>query len=218
MRNVLFLLFVSCMAISSFASASTGSTVQAKTRIENAMVESLAIINNPQLSQASKRAQLWPIVTAYFDFELIAELTLGKFSASSSSPLGSYSNRRFATEQQILFTDLFKEHLGNIYLDKLSDDTNLEVSITQARALKPVKQMPRARVNTLINAKTAIDYSLRLSNTQWLVYDIRVEGRSLVASFRKEYNDLLLKQTPDELLTILSEKNIAHDKERKSQQ
>jgi phospholipid transport system substrate-binding protein len=218
MRNFQFLLFASCMAISSFLSANTGSTTQAKTRIENAMVESLAIINNPQLSQASKREQLWPIVTAYFDFELIAELTLGKFSVSSNSPLGSYSNRRFAAEQQKRFTELFKEHLGNIYLDKLSDDTNLKISITQVRALKPVKQMQRARVNTLINDKTAIDYSLRLSNTQWLVYDIRVEGRSLVASFRKEYNDLLLKQTPDELLIILSEKNITHDKERKLQQ
>ncbi len=104
MRHFIFLLLASCMMFSTSVTASTGTVAQAKTQVESAMVESLAIINNQQLSQASKREQLWPIVTAYFDFDLIAELTLGKFSATSSSPLGSYSNRRFATEQQKLFT------------------------------------------------------------------------------------------------------------------
>ncbi len=207
MKKLLFLILTSTMMMSLLFPVSANNISGADTLIKDAMAESLAIINNTEITSTKKREQLWPVVTASFDFDLIAELTLGKFSATSKSRLNGYSDRRFSAEQQQTFSALFKKHLGNLYLDKLTDDIqDLEVDIIPARAMKPQKGMLRARVNTIINNKTAIDYSLRLRNNQWQVYDVRVEGRSLVASFRKEYNALLLKQTPAELISILKKK------------
>jgi len=183
---------------------------QATALIDGAMQKSLTIINDPSLTTEVKRKRLWPIVTTYFDFTLISELTLGKFAADSTRPLGDYSDRRFTDSQQEQFTDAFTIHLGNLYLDRLNDASKFTVSLTSSSAMRPINTMQRARVNSLINNKTAIDYSLRLKNNEWRIYDIKVEGRSLINSFRKEYSALLLKKTPDELLTLLNEKNLAH--------
>lgn len=207
MKKLLFLILTSVMLVSFFTPARANSISGAETLIKDAMAKSLAIINNQAMTPVKKRERLWPVVSASFDFDLIAELTLGKFSANSKSQLNSYSDRRFTQQQQQTFSALFKDHLGNLYLDKLTDDIqDLKVDINPARAMKPQKGMQRARINTIINDKTSIDYSLRLRNNEWQVYDVRVEGRSLVASFRKEYNALLLKQTPEELISILKKK------------
>jgi len=204
------LCITSLLLLSATVNANSNNINQATVLIDNAMKESLSIINDPQLTTPIKREKLWPIVTSYFDFTLISELTLGKFSSTSKSALGDYSDRRFTVKQQAAFTDAFTIHLGNLYLDRLNNDSQFSVSLTQTSAMKPIRKMQRARVNSLINNKTAIDYSLRFKNDEWRIYDVKVEGRSLVNSFRKEYSALLLKNSPDELLTLLNDKNLAH--------
>ena len=210
MKKLMTLCISTLLLLATTVNANTNNINQATALINNAMQESLTIINDPALTAQIKREKLWPIVTNYFDFTLISELTLGKFSADSTSPLGDYSDRRFNTKQQAAFTDAFTIHLGNLYLDRLNDDSQFSVLLTQSSAMKPIRKMQRARVNSLINNKTAIDYSLRLKNNEWRIYDVKVEGRSLISSFRKEYAALLLKNTPDELLTLLNDKNLAH--------
>lgn len=202
--------FLTALIFTATVQANVNNINQATALIDNAMQESLIIINDPELSPAIKREKLWPVVTHYFDFILISELTLGKFSADATSPLGDYSDRRFTQKQQAEFTDAFTIHLGNLYLDRLNNDSKFSVKLTRSSAMKPIKKMQRARVNSLINDKTAIDYSLRLKSNEWRIYDVKVEGRSLISSFRKEYNALLLKNTPDELLTLLMDKNRLH--------
>ncbi|PKH04869.1 phospholipid-binding protein MlaC [Moritella sp. Urea-trap-13] len=210
MKKIITLCISTILLLTTAVNANANNVNQATALIDNAMQESLSIINDPALTTAIKREKLWPIVTSHFDFTLISELTLGKFSAGATSPLGDYSDRRFTTEQQVEFTDAFTIHLGNLYLDRLNNDSKFSVLLTKSSAMKPIRQMQRARVNSLINKKTAIDYSLRLKNDGWRIYDVKVEGRSLISSFRKEYSALLLKNTPDELLALLNEKNLAH--------
>ncbi|QFI38684.1 ABC transporter substrate-binding protein [Moritella marina ATCC 15381] len=210
MNKIMTLCVSTVLLVTTAVSAHANNVNQATALIDHAMTESLDIINDPVLTTEVKREKLWPIVTSYFDFDLISELTLGKFSAGSTSPLGDYSDRRFTSEQQAEFTDAFTIHLGNLYLDRLNNDSKFSVLLTKSSAMKPIRQMQRARVNSLINKKTAIDYSLRFKDDEWRIYDVKVEGRSLISSFRKEYSALLLKKTPDELLALLNEKNLAH--------
>lgn len=210
MKRIIVLSISTLLLFTSTVRAHVEDISQATALIDGAMQKSLTIINDPSLTTEVKRKKLWPILTTYFDFTLISELTLGKFAADSTRPLGDYSDRRFTESQQEQFTDAFTIHLGNLYLDRLNNDSKFTVSLTDSSAMKPTRNMQRARVNSLINSKTAIDYSLRFKNHEWRIYDIKVEGRSLVNSFRKEYSALLLKKTPDELLTLLNEKNLAH--------
>lgn len=193
------------------AFASDNYVTQSKSVIDGMMEKSLAIVNNDETNAVDKRKVLKELVDVYFDFDLVSELTLSKFSATSKKKLGKYSNRRLTPQQQIEFTVQLKEHLSNLYLDSLDDSTRLTAEVGKASALKKSRGMERARVMSVINDLTPIDYSMRLKDDNWKIYDVRVEGRSLVASFRKEYNALLLKNTPDELIKLLTEKNKAHN-------
>lgn len=193
------------------AFASDNYVAQSKSVIDGMMEKSLAIVNNDETNAVDKRKVLKELVDVYFDFDLVSELTLSKFSATSKKKLGKYSNRRLTPQQQIEFTVQLKEHLSNLYLDSLDDSTRLTAEVGKASALKKSRGMERARVMSVINDLTPIDYSMRLKDDNWKIYDVRVEGRSLVASFRKEYNALLLKNTPDELIKLLTEKNKAHN-------
>jgi phospholipid transport system substrate-binding protein len=51
-----------------------------------------------------------------------------------------------------------------------------------------------------------IFYRMILQNGTWKVYDVVVENVSLVLNYRTQFNDLLLKNSPDQLLEILRKK------------
>ena len=51
-----------------------------------------------------------------------------------------------------------------------------------------------------------IFYRAYLKSGQWKVYDIIVEGVSLVKNYRTQFNEILAKQSPDELLKIMRQK------------
>ena len=212
--RVVILIITSLFA--SLATAETDNAAESKAFIETMMMKSLVVVNNDEFDAIYKRDQLRELVNVYFDFDLISELTLSKFSVTSKKKLGRYSSHRFNEKQQAEFSKLFQTHLTNLYLDRLNDSTRLTVSVNDSASLKPKKDLLRARVKTIINDLTAIDYSLgkhtakNIVAPQWKIYDVRVEGRSLVASFRKEYNTLLIKNTPEQLLALLREKNGAH--------
>jgi phospholipid transport system substrate-binding protein len=45
-----------------------------------------------------------------------------------------------------------------------------------------------------------------LKGGTWKVYDVVVEGVSLVQNYRSQFNSILAKNTPDQLLEILRKK------------
>lgn len=211
-KKIVVLVLAMVIMVPFSASAGAEDLSGAETLIKEAMAEAISIINNQETPLGEKRKKLWKVALRSFDFEIIAQFTLGKFSATSKADLGAYSNRRFSPKEQKEFTEVFKDHLGNIYLDRLESDTvNIQIQIMPLEPLKPRKGMPRARINTLLNEITPIDYMLFKQNSQWRIYDVKVEGRSLVASFRKEYKTFLMQKTPAQLISMLKEKNRRHD-------
>ncbi len=180
--------------------------------IQTSMKDVLKVVKEPSASDKEKRTKLWKIVQRTFDFEKITEFALGKFSATSKSKLGEYEDRRFSPEQHAEFETLFTQHLGNTYLDRLEfDGTDVKITVSTAVMMKPKKGMNRAKINTIINDKILIDYLMLKRNNMWRVYDLKVEGRSLVSAFRKEYKSVLLKNKPDYLMDLIKGKIKEHE-------
>ncbi len=184
--------------------------------IKTSMHDVLDIARKPSMSNEVKRKELWKIVLRTFDFGKITEFTLGQFSYNSSSPLGEYQDRRFTKEEQDEFRDVFTRHLGNTYLDRM-DFKNVDVAIDlkPAEILEAKKGIKRAQVKTMINKKTPIDYILLNEGKDWKIYDVKVEGRSLVSAFRTEYKTILLKNKPKVLTQMLKDKIKEHESAKK---
>jgi phospholipid transport system substrate-binding protein len=184
--------------------------------IKKSMDDVLGIAKRSDINVEQKRKELWQVVLRTFDFDKVTEFTLGKFSCDSKTNLGEYSDRRFTKEQQSEFRDVFTKHLSNTYLDSMDlDKVDVRVDLKPAELLETKKGVKRAQVKTIINKKTPIDYIFLNDGKGWKVYDVKVEGRSLVSAFRTEYNNILVKDKPAVLIKMLKDKVAEHDKAKK---
>ncbi|MBU1169141.1 MAG: ABC transporter substrate-binding protein [Proteobacteria bacterium] len=216
MKKILFLMLLGCHLVFLGTPAFSDDAADVDTLIKTSMNDVLAIAKHPDTPDEQKRKELWQVVLRTFDFEKITEFTLGQFSYNATSNLGEYADRRFSKEQQAEFRELFTKHLGNNYLDRLDfKNVDVDIQLKPAEILEPKKGIKRAQAGTMINSKTPIDYMLLNEGKAWKVYDIKVEGRSLVSAFRNEYKTILLKDKPVVLIRMLKDKIAEHEAAKK---
>lgn len=213
MKKIIILLFLYVFLQPFLGLAMADDVIDVNKVIQDSMDDARKIVKDTSIDDETKREQLWDMILNVFDFEKITEFTLGKFSSRSKSKLGDYSDRRLSVEQHKVFESLFTQHLGNTYLDRVdfnNVDADAKVEVVSAEMLKPKKKMKRARVNSIINDKTLVDYMMLERGDGWKIYDVKVEGRSLVSAFRKEYKTILIKNKPDYLIELIKGKVEAH--------
>jgi len=56
---------------------------------------------------------------------------------------------------------------------------------------------------------------VRTIDGAWRIYDVVIEGVSLVANYRSQFNDILSKDSPNVLIERVRSQNIALEKEKK---
>jgi len=148
---------------------------------------------NPSLKRV-QREKIWEIIGKAFDF---TELS-GRALAANWKILNP--------EQRKKFSEVFSEVLGNSYLDKIQDGYRDEkVAYLRQEPVSDTKAVVKTKI---IREKSEIpvDYSMRLKNGEWKVYDVHVEGVSLVQNYRSQFNEILSKDSPDELIRRLEKK------------
>jgi phospholipid transport system substrate-binding protein len=156
------------------------------TNIESA----LSILQKKDLVQQEKNKQVTAIVEPLFDFNLMAKLALGR----KYWPELSEKNRK-------KFVDLFVRRLKVTYVDKLSFYTNERVIYGS-----PVQNGIKIQVPTKVISKNknySMLYKLYKSSNGYKIYDIEIEGVSLISTYRSQFNDILSKGTIDDLLLKL---------------
>ena len=165
--------------------------------IEANVKEVLDILRNPALQgEANKKVKeekIEVIANEMFDYVALSRLTLGR------------SWRDFNKEQQKEFISLFRTILKKAYMDKILSYTNEQVVFDRDIMLSENK----AEVQTKIITKSAeipIDYRVYLKDGEWKVYDVIVEGISLVQNYRTQFREILANNPPEEVLKILREK------------
>jgi phospholipid transport system substrate-binding protein len=144
-----------------------------------------------KISEAD-RVAIRKIISDHFDFTAMSRLSVG----------APWNNATPAQQQQ--FTALFKELLEYSYGNRLSAYHGQKVKYEPAEF-----RGNRARVKTTIvdaNAQTPVEYRLIKDGDDWRVYDIRIEGVSLVATFRTEFQDEIGNSGFDTLLKSLAKK------------
>lgn len=131
-----------------------------------------------------------------FDFERIGRLVLGKYWASATK------------QQQDDFTKEFRSLMIRTYSTALSKYRNQTIEYKPLRASPTDKDVT---VKTLIvqpgGQPIAVDYALEKSGDSWKVFDIAIEGVSLVTNYRGQFSGEVRQSSLDSLIQKLSEKN-----------
>lgn len=117
------------------------------------------------------------IILPHLDFRAMSKLALGK-------------NWRSATEdQQNRFVDAFKNMLIRTYSKSLTEYAGQEIIFLPYRP--PAEGKRTVTVQTQIKQNNGpvipIDYSLRIKDDIWKVYDIKIDGISLVTNYRNTF-------------------------------
>jgi phospholipid transport system substrate-binding protein len=157
----------------------------------------LEVLRDPKLKAASakelEKEKLRLIYDRMFDDSELSKRTL----ARNWNSLNGAQRREFVL--------LFRQVLEKSYIDKILAYTDEKivfegetmVSATQAEV--PTKIVTSSK-------EIPISYRVLLKDGTWKVYDVVIENVSLVLNYRTQFNDILAKNTPEQLLEILRKK------------
>jgi phospholipid transport system substrate-binding protein len=135
-------------------------------------------------------------VLPHFDFQRMSRLVLGKYW------------RQASPDQRERFTDQFRTLLVRTYGTALLQYTDQTVKYLPLRAPPDATDVT---VDTEVVQPSGppipVQYSLVLEGEEWKVYDVTIDGVSLVINYRGSFGDQIRKQGLDALIQKLAEKN-----------
>ncbi len=153
----------------------------------------MSVLNNKDLDEEAKAERIARAVTPAFDFALMGKLALGR----THWP-------KLSEAQQVEYIRLFTERLKVSYRQKISlykDET-----ITFKEAVKQPNGTVDVPTELLTgDRKYAIVYKLRNTEKKWMVYDVEIQGVSILLTYRSQFDDILRRGTVEELLRRLAE-------------
>ena len=103
------------------------------------------------------------------------------------------------------FISLFGKLLERTYLDKVGSYSGEKV-IYVGETIDGRYGTVTAKILTHSQTEVEVRYRLKERNGDWRVYDISVEGVSLVNNYRKQFNSIILRSSYDELVQKLRKK------------
>ncbi|CAB1084741.1 hypothetical protein D1AOALGA4SA_12251 [Olavius algarvensis Delta 1 endosymbiont] len=171
-------------------SALAGDTKTAEELLKTNLAAVFAVLQNQELDQEAKNRVIVDIVNPMFDFSLMAKLTLGRKYWPGLTP-----------EEKNRFTQLFIKRLRASYLDRLALYTNEKVEFEPPLEIKQKIHIPTYLVSP--DNKISILYKLYNSNSNWKIYDLEIQGVSIIRSYRSQFHEILKTGTFNDLLTKL---------------
>ena len=112
---------------------------------------------------------------------------------------------KFNPAERVEFVKLFEQVLEKSYIDKILDYSNEKVNFYKESMLSDNQAEIQTKIVTS-SKEIPIFYRMVLKDGKWKVYDVVVENVSLVQNYRTQFNDILTKNTPEQLLEILRKK------------
>jgi phospholipid transport system substrate-binding protein len=111
-----------------------------------------------------------------------------------------------SAEQQKEFVQLFTELLQSVYADRLLAYSDQKVVFEKELMLKKGRAEVQSYILNTDGNKIPLYYRLTDKSGSWKVYDIIIEGVSMVKNYRTQFRQILAKDSPDKLLEILRDK------------
>ena len=183
------------MLILTVALCTTALAGEPQDRLKTGIDSVIAILSNPALKGPAKRAErqakLRTVADSFFDWR-----ELSRRAAAEGW-------KKFSPKQQDDFVVSFSELLQKTYVRKLEKYNNEKVhylgeQISDNQAF--------LKTQVLMKDKTIPINYVMIKHEQWMVYDVVVEGVSLVKNYRIQFEKILSKDSPETLIQRIKDK------------
>ena len=193
-----FLLAFGLLLVSTLAFGTEGPDELVKRTAEDV----LEVVKNDKEIQAGNQERIFALaeekILPNFNFERVSRLVLGK-NWTKATP-----------EQKTAFQSEFRTLLLRTYATALSKYRDQTIEYKPFRMQEDANT---ASVKTMIlqpgGQPIAVDYTLAKQSDSWKVYDIVIEGVSLVTNYRGQFAQEIRQNGLDSLIKKLAEKNAA---------
>lgn len=146
-----------------------------------------------KLSEADRKEEVRQIVYSSFDFKMLSLRALSR------------GKNKFTDLQYDRFVNLFSDILFNTYYSRMRDYQVRGITYKD----ESIFNEQRAEVRTIVETSDTsftIDYRLSKSGDDWRVYDVVIEGVSLVRNYRSQFSSILKSKSAEKLIEMLGEK------------
>jgi phospholipid transport system substrate-binding protein len=178
-------------------------------QLKGAVERVLKTLDDPTLKGEARlperRVAVRKIANEIFDFSEIAKRSM----ARHWQPLSE--------AQRTEFVGLFAELLERSYISKIETYGGEKIQYTAERADGEFATVS-TRIITKNGTEVPVDYRMIKRADRWLVYDVSIEGVSLVSNYRTQFNKIIQTTSYNELVSKLRNKQdelLAEDKKKK---
>lgn len=154
----------------------------------------ISLLSNKKADPVKRRAEVVGRIRSEFDFYAMSRFILGPNWASASP------------EEQKRFVELYAKILEDTYIERIEAYTDEKVKFIGEKA-----KGDKVAVETVVvsgNKEIPIEYRLfqEKGKEKWRVYDVSIEGVSLVRNFQDSYKAVLRKEGMKGLLAQMDTK------------
>jgi phospholipid transport system substrate-binding protein len=149
---------------------------------------------NLQQHDQKRRQVLKKVINTIFDYSEMAKQTLGR-----------HWNQRTPAERA-QFTDLFASLLDNSYISKIESYNNEKI-VYLKETIDGNHAEIKSKIVTAKRDEYTLDYRLLNENGKWMVYDIVIEGVSMVSNYRTQFSRIINTSGYSELVKKLQTKS-----------
>lgn len=165
--------------------------------VKKTVDEVVRIVSDKEMkrNETKRRQALKKTISTIFDYSEMAKRSLGK-----------HWNVRTAAEKK-QFADLFATLLENSYASKIESYNNEKIVYIKEILEDPEHSVVKSKVVTAARDEFALDYHLFKHEGKWMVYDVIIEGVSLVSNYRSQFNKIITSNGYNALVKKLQSKN-----------
>jgi phospholipid transport system substrate-binding protein len=168
-----------------------------KETVEVGVNKLLKTLGDPAFKAKSEDERIAIIGTeieTVFDFKELSRRTLGKHW------------KKMSAGQRTEFVELFKQLLQGVYAERLLAYSDQKIIFDKEIMLKKGRAEVQSYLQTSDGKKIPLFYRMTDKSGSWKVYDIIIEGVSMVKNYRTQFRKILAKDSPEKLLQILRKK------------
>lgn len=172
-----------CLAAQAWAGAPTEQARQYTDQV-------LKVLKDPALNDAQRRSAIRKVAEEVFDL-----------SETAKRALGRHWQARTAAEREE-FTRVFADFLENAYLSKLSLYSGERVSYV-SESIDGDYAVVGARILRKGGTEIPVEARMFRRSNRWYIYDVSVEGISMVNNYRSQFNAIIQKSSYEQLVQRL---------------
>jgi phospholipid transport system substrate-binding protein len=189
-QGVVSLFLAFAVSFQAFAGEPTEQIKQTTDRI-------ISILTDPALKEPARAEERRKLIRKAaderFDWEEMARRSLARHWAGRTD------------EEKREFIPLFSDLLERTYMDKVEGYSGEKV-VYEGETVEGDFGVVKVEILTATDTEISVEYRVRRKGNGWFIYDVSIEGVSLVNNYRSQFNSIILRSSYRELIKRLEAK------------